>query len=86
MVESWAAGTPVLQSDAVDPNLVVDGENGYLFPSEDVDALARKMLEAYQKRPQLPALGKNGKQLVLKHFTYENLIQIYETRYTELLR
>ena len=86
VVESWAAGTPVLQSDAVDPNLVVDGENGYLFPSEDVDALARKMLEAYQKRPQLPALGKNGKQLVLKHFTYENLIQIYETRYTELLR
>ena len=85
MVESWAAGTPVLQSDAVDPNLVRDGENSYLFPSEDVDALARKMLEAYQKRALLPAMGKNGKQLVLKHFTYENLIQIYETLYTKLL-
>lgn len=85
VVESWAAGTPVLQSDAVDPNLVRDGENGYLFPSEDVDALARKMLEAYQKRALLPAMGKNGKQLVLNEFTYENLIQIYETLYTKLL-
>lgn len=85
VVESWAAGIPVLQSDAVDPNLVAEGQNGYLFPREDIDALAAKLRDAYQNRDRLPQMGFAGRQLVLEKFTYGNLINTYETIYAKLI-
>jgi glycosyltransferase involved in cell wall biosynthesis len=42
VAESWISDTPVIQSDVVDPNLVVEGENGWLFESENDEALKIK--------------------------------------------
>ncbi|MBQ7652246.1 MAG: glycosyltransferase family 4 protein [Victivallales bacterium] len=85
VVESWAGGTPVIQSDAVDPNLVVENENGYVFPCGDVNVLADKMIAAYHDRPRLMKMGANGRKLVIEKFTYDNLIRIYESVYSKLL-
>ena len=85
VVESWAGGTPVIQSDAVDPNLVVEDENGYLFPCGDVNALADKMLASFNNRGKLREMGENGRKLVMDKFTYGNLSDIYETVYSSLL-
>lgn len=85
VAETWAAGTVVIQSDAVDPNYVVDGENGYLFPSESVDALAEKMLAAYRNRVQLRAMAERGRQFVLANLTYQRLVEIYAQEYRRLV-
>ncbi len=84
VVESWAAGTPVIQSDSVDPNLVEPGVNGYLFPSEDIDALAARMKQAFAEREKLPTMGKAGTALVLKEFTYPHLCDLYDAEYHRL--
>jgi len=78
IVESWAAGTPVIQSDAVDPDLIEQGVNGWRFPSEDVPSLADRMLESYGCRDRLPEMGAKGREKVLEGFTYPKLISIYE--------
>ena len=78
IVESWAAGTPVIQSDAVDPDLIEQGVNGWRFPSEDVPSLADRMLESYGCRDRLPEMGARGREKVLEGFTYPKLISIYE--------
>jgi glycosyltransferase involved in cell wall biosynthesis len=85
VVESWISGTPVLQSNVVDPNLVVEGENGYLFRSEDYLDCATKLRLAYQKRKELPSLAAKGKELVLQKYTYDYLIGLYEKTYQYLL-
>ena len=85
VAETWAAGTVVIQSDAVDPNYVVDGENGYLFPSESVDALAGKMLTAYRQRAALPAMAERGRRFVLENLTYQRLVEIYSEVYRRLV-
>lgn len=85
VAETWAAGTVVIQSDAVDPNYVVDGENGYLFPSESVEALAGKMLAAYRNRANLPVMAERGRRFVLDNLTYERLIEIYCEQYRRLV-
>jgi glycosyltransferase involved in cell wall biosynthesis len=81
VAESWAGGTPVIQSDAVDPNLVEEGINGYVFPNMDVDMLAEKMLKAYENRDKFPEMVAAGREKVYAGFTYEVLVQKYQKVY-----
>ena len=85
VVESWISGTPVIQSDAVDPNLVKEGKNGFCFNSENVKELQKKMAKAYAMKSALPAMGEEGKKMVLEKYTYKNLIELYMTSYSRLL-
>ena len=78
IVEAWAAGTPVIQSDAVDPDLIEQGVNGWRFASEHPDELAERMVESFEKRERLPEMGQRGRKKVLEGFTYPKLISIYE--------
>ncbi|MFA7056207.1 MAG: glycosyltransferase [Candidatus Cloacimonadales bacterium] len=84
VVESWISGTPVIQSDVVDPNLVVEGKNGYLFPREDSKTCATKMIKAYHERANLKQMAQAGKELVEKKYTYEYLTDLYLRVYDTL--
>jgi glycosyltransferase involved in cell wall biosynthesis len=85
VAESWAAGTVVIQSDAVDPNYVEDGVNGYVFRSESVDALAEKMMTAWRNRAGLDAMAVRGREFVLANLTYQRLVEIYAEQYRRLV-
>ena len=85
VVETWISETPVIQSDVVDPNLVVEGENGYLFDSESVDSLKRVLLSAYREKEKFAQMAANGKALVLQKYTYEYLISLYTRAYRDIL-
>jgi len=78
IVEAWAAGIPVIQSDAVDPDLIDQGVNGWRFGSERSDELAARMIESFERREELPEMGRRGREKVLEGFTYPKLISIYE--------
>ncbi len=84
VVESWISETPVIQSDVVDPNLVVEGENGYLFPREDSKTCAVKMIKAYNERALLGQFAQKGKELVEKKYTYQYLTNLYLRVYDSL--
>jgi len=84
VVESWAGGIPVIQSDSVDPNLIEPERNGYLFQSENIAELASAMIQAYGEREKLPEMGKAGRKMVLARFTYAHLIEIYHEMYLKL--
>ncbi len=85
VVESWISGTPVIQSDAVDPNLVEEGENGYGFPANDPDALGAAMVKAFGQRERFPAMSARGRELVLAKYTYEYLTRLYLDSYARVL-
>ena len=85
VVESWISGTPVIQSDVVDPNLVREGINGFLHRSEDVDDLAAAMLRAYAARDSLAGFAAVGAKLVRRRYTYQALVDLYGQRYREVL-
>ena len=86
VVESWAGGIPVIQSDAVDPNLVEEDVNGYIFPKEDVQALSDKMRKAFTNRAKLSAMARKGREMVMQKFTYQHLVDIYEDVYSRLIK
>jgi glycosyltransferase involved in cell wall biosynthesis len=52
-MEAMASALPVVAADAVAlPHLVHDGENGYLFPPGDVDALADRLTRILTASPE----------------------------------
>ncbi|KAF5033295.1 hypothetical protein DSECCO2_608230 [anaerobic digester metagenome] len=85
-VERGVRETPVLQSDVVDTNLVEEGINGYLFRSESVAECANKMRLAYNERRNLADMAKHGKDLVYQMYTYDYLINLYNTVYNRLIK
>jgi glycosyltransferase involved in cell wall biosynthesis len=68
LLEAMANGTPAVAA-AVEgiPYLVDDGENGLLVPSEDPDALARRIGELLDDPSLAERLGMNGREFVAAH-------------------
>lgn len=81
-MEAMASGRPVIAADAMAlPHLVHDGDNGYLFPPDDSDALAdrlRLILNADQQ--ELNRLSENSLHLIQSH-DIERTIRIFENLY-----
>jgi gas vesicle protein len=81
-MEAMASGRPIIAADAMAlPHLVHDGDNGYLFPPDDSDALAdrlRLILNADQQ--ELNRLSENSLHLIQSH-DIERTIRIFENLY-----
>jgi hypothetical protein len=82
-MEAMASGRPVVAADAMAlPHLVHDGDNGYLFPPDDVKAFADKLLmvlTADQK--ELDRLSENSLHLIQSH-DIDRTIKIFEALYS----
>lgn len=68
-LEAMSASTPVVLADAMAlPHLVVDGENGYLFRSNDTDDLAAKITAVLgQPEQERARMGAESHRMVQKH-------------------
>jgi L-malate glycosyltransferase len=63
LMEALACGLPVLVSD-IPANLewVTDGQNGWVFPDGDVQALTDKILAVAARRESLPEIGRAARR------------------------
>ncbi len=86
ILEAMATGIPaVATSVGGTPELVVDGETGYLVPKKDIDALA-KALERYILSPLvLKQHGAAARKRAVREFGLDKMIAQYEEMYTHLL-
>jgi|GEM_PF-478799 glycosyltransferase involved in cell wall biosynthesis len=84
VLEAFASGTPVVGYNATSmPELVVDGQRGYLADSGDVSGLvdgARSVIDDSTNR-----LGKNAKGYVHRNHTFETVAQQYADVYRTAL-
>ena len=83
LMEAMAQGLPVLSTwHSGIPELVQDGQSGFLVPERDVEALADR-LEYLIEHPQLWAeMGKAGRDYVEKHYNIntlnDRLVRLYQ--------
>ncbi|MFM7014573.1 MAG: glycosyltransferase, partial [Actinomycetota bacterium] len=68
-MEAMASGRPVVAADAMAlPHLVHDGDNGYLFPPDDVQAFADRLLRVLTAdQNELNRLSENSLHLIQSH-------------------
>ncbi len=84
-LEAMACARPVLAADAVAlPELVSNGQNGYLFrPGDEADAACR-MVQMADNKEQWQEMGRNSLERAQKH-SLENIITKYEKFYETAL-
>ena len=69
VVEAMMNSVPCLCSNVCGiANYIQDGKNGFTFYSEDVDALAKKIVEVEGNREHLYEVGKKGREVFEKYF------------------
>ncbi|WP_353063652.1 glycosyltransferase family 4 protein [Tunturibacter psychrotolerans] len=83
ILEGMASGRPVIATavGAV-PDVIVDGHTGVLVPSENVEALAAKIVTLLNNAAQRENLGAAAKRLIEEEFSAERMttdyLHIYE--------
>ena len=81
-MEAMASGRPVVAADAMAlPHLVHDGDNGYLFPPNDVEVFADRLLRVLTAdKKELARLSENSLYLIQSH-DIERTLNIFEGLY-----
>lgn len=86
LLESMASGVPVVATRVGgNPEIVVDGQTGFLVPPRNVDALARAMCELLEKPELARNMGQAGKERIANHFSVEQTVRRTEQLYADLL-
>lgn len=85
--EALACGRPVILSNTLDhPNLVRDGQNGYLFDYRDPLELAEKIKTFHELSPaQKMKMGQNARSFAIENLSLEHFINAYEKLFYNLL-
>lgn len=85
-LEANACGVPVLGSNIGGiPELVKDGETGYLFPVGDVDAMCEKALQILSDDEVLRGFRIRARGIAIEKFQKTEIVPQYERLYESLL-
>jgi len=76
LAEAMACSKPVVAFDvSSNPELVSDGETGFLIPYGDVSAFADKLTELAQNPQLAKEMGAKGREKVERQFRLEHTLQ-----------
>jgi glycosyltransferase involved in cell wall biosynthesis len=67
------------------PELIKDGETGYLFPVGDVEGMSKAAVELLQDDDKRKMLGKKGREIAQSHYAKDKIVSMYEDYYREVL-
>jgi glycosyltransferase involved in cell wall biosynthesis len=85
-LEALSCGTPVVASHVGGfPDLIRDGENGFLVPPGEPEALASRLETVLDDLDLALRLGAAGRETILRDFTWTRVAEKLEAHYTRLL-
>jgi glycosyltransferase involved in cell wall biosynthesis len=86
VLEACAAGVPVVATAVGGtPEVIEDGENGYLTSPGDPDCLASCLLAALESDDARRGMGQRGQQRVREEFTFEAQARLYRRLFADLI-
>lgn len=87
ILEAMSAGCPVVASEVGgNPEIVRDGETGFLFPADRPAELAERLVRLARSPDLRRRLGENARSVVLTEFSMHLMIEQYEALYSRLAR
>lgn len=87
LVEAGASGLPVVANNAWSmPEIVKNGETGFLAKFNDIDDWAAKLIQLIKDKDLRQKMGAVARQYVRQKFTWENNIQVHLKVYESLIR
>jgi glycosyltransferase involved in cell wall biosynthesis len=87
LLEAMAAGLPVVATAVAGvPELVVEGETGFLVPPADTEALREALVRTLQLPSSGAELGAAGRRRVDEHFSLQTMLVETQNRYRGMLQ
>jgi len=82
-----AVGLPVIGTNLGGiPEVIVDGENGFLVSPKSPDQLADALMKFVNDQGLRISMGRRGRQIYEEDFTLSKMIRQVETLYDQLLK
>ncbi|MGH7263545.1 MAG: glycosyltransferase [Candidatus Rokuibacteriota bacterium] len=86
LLEAMAAGVPgVVTGVGGMPEVIVNGETGWVVPPADPDALAGRILDLLESPAAAAAMGDRARRLVAERFALGSMVAAYRAVYRESL-
>ncbi len=73
IVEANRCGTPVVVSDGVPSDVVINGQNGYFYRFGDTEALADVVIELFKDDNRWSRMSRSARELS-QRFSWENSV------------
>ena len=88
LLEAAACALPAVATDGPGtPEVLVDGETGWLTPAGNATTLGKAMTKMMQTTPeQRREMGERARQLVIERFSLEAVLDRWEALYRDLLQ
>ena len=85
--EGLSIGIPAIVSDfGGNPNMVIDGETGYIFRAQDSCQLYKILLNIKNNPKLYAALRENAREDYKKRFTLERMCKEYQKIYLSMMQ
>jgi len=85
ILEAMASGLPIIATDVDgNPDLVNEGENGLLVPTDDPPRLAAAMQQLLTDPELREKMGRASRRIIEESFTFEQLFNNYEKQYRKI--
>jgi len=82
VLEAMAAGKPVVATRSGGPDeMIRDGQDGFLVPPADAEALAAKICLLLEQPEWAATLAQEGQRKIARQFSMEGMIRQYEELY-----
>jgi glycosyltransferase involved in cell wall biosynthesis len=86
IVEAFACNTPTVAFDVGGiPDLVLDGETGFLVPFRNVDGLAARIRWLLNHPAERDRMAANGAKMIRNEYSSEKSVKQYQALYERLL-
>ena len=86
LIEAGAAGIPVVATKVGGiPEIVKDGETGFLVPPQDADTLAKTIIVLLENEEKRKSLGEVAKKWIDEKFSADNMVTSVTNLYLEMV-
>jgi glycosyltransferase involved in cell wall biosynthesis len=86
LLEAMATELPVVATNVGgNPEVVLDGETGYIVPSHNPEEMANKLLLLINDKKLRQQMGFKGRERVIENFSIIETARKYEALYREVL-
>ena len=87
VIEAEAIGRPIVTTDSVGcRDTVIDGENGYMIPVKDSDALASALKKLIDNPELRQTMGKNARKFAVNKFDINDVVKVHLAIYETIIQ
>jgi N-acetyl-alpha-D-glucosaminyl L-malate synthase BshA len=85
-LEAMASEVPVITTNSGGlPEVVIEGETGYLLPVGDIEGMAERAIEILRNTELAARMGTNGRELASSRFNVHEIVPRYRALYERVI-